>query len=344
VTSPPTTPQAIQDALDRVPRIRWSHLPTPLEDWERLAAKLGGPRILAKREDLTGLAYGGNKGRHFEFEMAHVKNQGYTTLININNYHSNQARFAAAACVRAGLRYVLVSTGEVDRPLQGNLLLVKLLGGDIRRIPESEDALAYARGVADSIRYGGGNPYILNEDSFPEIMGVIGFVEAGLELREQLAALSVNRVHLWGLTGRSLPGLMLLAKNLGLDWTATVVKYSPSSDDALREAIVTRTAETAKLLGLPVTVAADDLEILDGFSGPAYAAPTDAAFEAIHTVAQTEAVILDPNYTGKSMSGLLHEIRRDRFSPDDTIMFLHSGGLPQLFAFADELAAWEGAG
>ncbi len=86
----------------------------------------------------------------------------------------------------------------------------------------------------------------------------------------------------------------------------------------------------------------DDVEILDGFSGPAYAAPTDAAFEVIHLVAQTEAVILDPNYTGKSMSGLLDQIRKGRFGKDDTIMFLHSGGLPQVFAFNEELAAWDG--
>ena len=85
---------------------------------------------------------------------------------------------------------------------------------------------------------------------------------------------------------------------------------------------------------------ADDVEIIDGFHGGAYAAPTDAAFEAIHLVAQTEAVILDPNYTGKSMSALIARIRSGGFAEDDTVLFLHSGGLPQVFAFNEELAAW----
>ncbi|MCH7739575.1 MAG: pyridoxal-phosphate dependent enzyme [Chloroflexi bacterium] len=339
---PVITVDKIRENLDAIPRVRWSHIPTPLEDWTKLAERLGGPRILVKRDDATGLAYGGNKSRHFEFEMAHVLEGGFDTLININNFHSNQARVAAAGCVKAGIRYLLVSTGEVDRPIQGNLLLVKLMGGEIHRIPESDDASAYARSLADKVRSEGGNPYILNEDSFPEIMGAIAFIEAGLELKEQLDAIGVNRVHLWGLTGRSLPALKMFSKNLVLDWSATVVKYSPSDDEALRETMVARSRQAAELLKLPVTLEPDDVEILDGFSGPAYAAPTDAAFEAIHLVAQTEAVILDPNYTGKSMSGLIDQIRKGRFGKDDTIMFLHSGGLPQVFAFNEELAAWDG--
>lgn len=342
-TTPATTREAIEAALAKLPRIRWSHLPTPLEELHELRRRLQGPRLLMKRDDATGLAYGGNKSRHFEFEMGHVREQGFDTLININNYHSNQARMAAAGCVKAGIRYILVSTAEVDRSIQGNLLLCKLMGAEIHRLPESEDATAYARGLADRVRASGGKPYILNEDSFPEIMGMIAFVEAGLELAEQLRALGVDRVHLWGLTGRSLPGLKLLAKNLGLDWTATVCKYSPSSDAQVRRTMITKSAEAAKLLGLPLALEDGDIEVLSDYAGPGYAKPTEGVFEAIHLVAQSEAVILDPNYTGKSMSGLIDQIRQGRFSPDDTVLFLHSGGLPQVFAFADELAAWQPA-
>ena len=106
-----------------------------MEEWKSLRSRIGGPRLLAKRDDTTGLAYGGNKSRHFEFEMAHVRNQGFDTLICINNFHSNHARVAAAGCVKAGIRYILVSVGETERPLQGNLLLVKLMGGEIHRLP-----------------------------------------------------------------------------------------------------------------------------------------------------------------------------------------------------------------
>ncbi len=342
--TPATTPEQIRANLAEIPRIRWSHIPTPLEEWKRLRSRIGGPRLLVKRDDTTGLAYGGNKSRHFEFEMAHVRNQGFDTLICINNFHSNHARVAAAACVKAGIRYILLSVGETERPLQGNLLLVKLMGGEIHRLSAGEDSSACAEAIAARVRGQGGKPYILNEDWFPQIIGTIGFVEAGLELMSQLAAYGVQRIHVWGLVGASLPGLGLLAKNLGLDWKASMVLYSPGNVDEVREGMVKRCRQAAEFMKLPLPLDPQDVEIVDGFSGPAYAAPTDAAFEAIHLVARTEAVILDPNYTGKSMSALIDGIRSGGFAGDRTLLFLHSGGLPQVFAFNEELAAWRGPG
>ena len=246
--------------------------------------------------------------------MAHVRNQGFDTLICINNFHSNHARVAAAACVKAGIRYILLSVGETERPLQGNLLLVKLMGGEIHRLSAGEDSSACAEAIAARVRGQGGKPYILNEDWFPQIIGTIGFVEAGLELMSQLAAYGVQRIHVWGLVGASLPGLGLLAKNLGLDWKASMVLYSPGNVDEVREGMVKRCRQAAEFMKLPLPLDPEDVEIVDGFSGPAYAAPTDAAFEAIHLVARTEAVILDPNYTGKSMSALIDRIRSGGFA------------------------------
>ena len=336
------THEALRANLARIPRREWAFTPTPLDDLCRLTAELGGPRILAKRDDLTGFAFGGNKARHFGFEMAHVTGAGYDTLININHFHSNQARFAAAGCAKAGIKYVLVSTGEVDRPLQGNLLLCKLLGAEIHRIPDGRNALEYARNVADRLRAEGRKPYILNEDSFPDLMCMLGFLEAGLELREQLQAAGVRGpVHLWGLTGRSIAGLRLLARNLGLEWTATACKYSPSSDESVQAMIIEKSAEAAAMVGLPVVLQPGDIEVLSDYAGPGYGKPTPGVFEAIHIAARTESLILDPKYTGKSMWGLIDQIRRGRFGNQDAVVFIHSGGLPQLFAFAGELAAYQ---
>ena len=337
---PRISAEQIRANIDAIPRIRWSHMPTPLEEWTALRQKLGGPRLLVKRDDTTGLAYGGNKVRHFEFVLAHVLEQGCDTLIVINNFHSNHARVAAAACVKAGVRYILVSVDETERPLQGNLLLVKLMGGEIHRISAQEDAMACAEAVAERVRGEGGKPYLLNKETFPRITGTIAFVEAGLELQSQLEALGVERIHAWGLVGASLPGLRLLAKNLDLDWRASMVLYSPGDVEAARKGVVQRSVQAAEFMGLPAHLEPEDIEIVDGYSGAAYAAPTDAAFAAIHLVASTEAVILDPNYTGKSMSALIDRIRSGGFSADDTVLFLHSGGLPQVFAFNEGLAAW----
>ena len=330
----------VQANLARIPRRPWAFTPTPLDDLPRLTAELGGPRILAKRDDLTGFAFGGNKARHFGFEMAHVVDAGYDTVININHFHSNQARFAAAGCAKAGIKYVLVSTGEVDRPLQGNLLLSKLLGAEIHRIPETENALEYARSIAADLRSKGRKPYILNEDSFPDVMGMLGFLEAGLELQTQLQEKGIDgHVHLWGLTGRSIAGLRLLAKNLGLDWAATACKYSPSSDESVRRTMIDKSAEAARLAGLPFVLEPGEIEVLSDYAGPGYGKPTPGVFDAIHLAGRTESLILDPNYTGKAMWGLIDQVRKGRFGRA-TVVFIHSGGLPQVFAFAEELAAF----
>jgi 1-aminocyclopropane-1-carboxylate deaminase/D-cysteine desulfhydrase-like pyridoxal-dependent ACC family enzyme len=338
----------IRNAVEAVPRFKLSHLGTPLEEANRLRRTLmeergqpgGVPRILIKRDDLTGLAFGGNKGRHFEFQTAHILEGSYDTVININDYHSNQARFIAAACARSGLKYHLVSTEKIDRPLNGNLLLCKLMGAVIHRVP-ADYGKTIAHKIAADVVEDGGKPYIINEQPFPEIMGMIGFQETGLEIESQLMELGLNGpTHFWGLTGRSIAGLRLYAKNRGLPWTATAVKYSPSADDALQEAMVRRSQETAGLLGLPETLEPGDVDVLDGYNGPGYGVPYDGVFEAMHLLGRVESIILDPNYTGKSMAGLLGEIRRGRFSGDETVVFIHSGGLPQVFPFAQDLWKW----
>ncbi|MEX0761311.1 MAG: pyridoxal-phosphate dependent enzyme [Dehalococcoidia bacterium] len=340
-TTATVTRSQLRKRLDALPRVRLSRTPTPLEDAPRLSALLGGPRILIKREDTTGLAFGGNKGRHFEFEMAHITEGGYDTVINVNDYHSNQARFIAAGCAKLGLRYLLVSTDKVDRPLQGNLLLCKLMGAEIHRVAAS-DGIEYARKLAAEVTAGGGKPYIVNDDLFPSLMGMIGFLECGLELEDQLQQHGLDNMRVWGLAGRSIPGLRLFSKNRGLSWKATAVRYSPSNDEKDRTTMIARSHDTADLVGLPVALEPGDIDILTDYAGPGYGIPYDGVFEAIHMVARSESLILDPNYTGKSMAALIGEIRAGRVTRDDTVVFIHSGGLPQVFAFAEELAAWSG--
>lgn len=355
----------IAQAIAGLSRFKLSHLDTPLEDAPRLRKAIAAtvpadsgapphaettsraarvPRILVKRDDTTGLAFGGNKGRHFEFATAHILERGHDTVINVNDYHSNQARFIAAACARAGLKYILVSTGKLDEPLTGNLLLCKLMGAEIHRVPPE-----YADQMVDRVVAGleaeGRRPFVLPREEFADLMGMFGFVETGLELERQLQETGViGPVRFWGLTGRSIAGLKLYAKNRGLDWRATAVMYSPGPLERFEEITVTRSRAVAERLNLPRALEPGDLDVLTGYTGPAYGVPFDGVFEAMHMAAKTESLILDPNYTGKSMAALIAEIREGRVDPAVPVVFIHSGGTPQVFAFAKEIYAWSSGG
>jgi len=336
------TQEHIRAELEKLPRFKLSHLNTPLEPLDRLREELINQgvsvpnRMLVKRDDVTGLAFGGNKGRHFEFEIANILEGGYDTVININHYHSNQARFIAAGCAKAGLKYHIVSLDMVTAPLTGNLLLCKLMGAKIHRTP-SEYGRQVAEKICAEVEAEGGKPYILPDDPFVDVMGTIGFLETGLELERQFEEAEVeDPVRIWGLTGRSIAGLRLYAKNRGLDWQATAVQYSPGNVEEFKKTTAARASSVAEMFDLEVGLDESDLTVLDAYRGSAYGEPDEGVIEAILMVGKAEGLILDPNYTGKSMSGLIGELREGRVDPGETICFIHSGGLPQLFAHADK--------
>ncbi len=341
---PHLTRSQLQSRIEALPRIDIAHTPTPLDDMPRLREYLVNeghtvPPIFVKREDMTGLAYGGNKARHYEFEMPHIKNAGYDTLINIMDYHSNNARMTAAAANKVGLRYVLILKNAAHRKVQGNLLIDKLLGAEMHLLDQfqSETADEYATDLKQRLeREDDAKVYLLQEHLFPRIVGMVGFVRCGLELLDQIEGRGLQNVHVYGVAGRSLCGLMLAAKNLGLDWRFTGVEVT--YDIQLDEYIFQHSEDIRALLDLPLTFARGDMQVLNGFIGEGYGIMTPEVAEAIHLCAQTDAVIIDPNYTGTVMAALLDDIRNDRLSEDETVVFLHTGGLPALFTFAESLA------
>ena len=339
------TPQQLQAKLDALPRIELAHTPTPLEELTRLRDELGGddvPHIFVKREDLTGLAMGGNKVRHYEFEMPHILDAGYDTLINIMDYHSNNARLTAAAANKVGLRYVLVLKNAAHRKVQGNLLIDKLLGAELHLLDQfqSETADQYASDLKQQLEADGCKVYLLQEHLFPRIVGMVGYVRAGLELLAQIEELGLSNVHVYAVAGRSLCGLILAAKCLGLDWkfNGVTVNYDMPLDDYIFQ----HSADIRDLLDLPVTFAESDMRVLDQFVGEGYGIMTHEVAEAIHLCARTDALVLDPNYTGTVMAALIDDIRESNVPPDANVVFVHTGGLPAVFSYADELAKFRG--
>lgn len=325
-------------------RIALATLPTPLQEAPRLRTALGGAtrcfKILIKRDDLTGLAFGGNKVRKLEFLVADALARDATRLITAGAAQSNHARMTAAAARLAGLDATLVLTTPHERPVvQGNLLLDRLLGADIRFIPAGSDEDAAMETIAASLRAEGERPYVIPIGGSNAI-GAIGYVAATLELVAQLFALGEAPRWLYYANGSrgTQAGLALGAKAFGTPYGVRGVAVS-GGDEAKRLRALQIANDAAARLSLTVRVTDADLLNDDGQIGPGYGIATPACLEAIALLSRHEAIFLDPVYSAKAMAGLIADIRAGVLSPDEPVVFLHTGGTPALFAHAETLDA-----
>ena len=316
---------------DRRPRVSIAHLPTPLEMLPRLTAYLGGPQLWAKRDDQTGLATGGNKTRKLEFLVAEALAQGADTLVTCGAAQSNHARQTAAAAARFGLACTLVLRGEPPSQAQGNLLLDELLGAEIvwagaddltARLEETADALRSRGRRPHVVPYGGSNP-----------VGVCGYVAAMEELLAQAAqmGLSFDHIVLASSSGGTQAGLTVAARALNYQGRILGISVDLPADPLRRRMAELATA-TADHLGLPLTFAPEDFAVEDGYRGGGYGVISDLEREAIRLLARTEGLLLDPVYTGRAFGGLIDLIRRGVFSPQERVLFWHTGGVAGLFA------------
>lgn len=322
------------DAIERIPLAR---LPTPIDELPRLGAHAGIARLLVKRDDQTGLALGGTKARKLEYDLVEAVRQRSDLLVTIGGTQSNHAAMTAAAARRLGLEVKLVLGGPDFAACEGNLRLDLLFGAEIRYLVDDDanDALAAAMAAwVDELRAAGRRPFALPIGGSTGL-GALGAVRAMREIAGQLAGTlgdgALQVVTAVGSCG-TFAGLWLGARCFLP--RARVVGVSVSRTAA---AIVERTAElageAAERLGLPASVAEGAIECDDRDVGE-YGVPTDAGQEAIELAARLEGLVLDPVYTGKSMSGLLGLVRRGVLDPAVPTLFVHTGGLPIVFAFA----------
>lgn len=332
----------VRDALAKQPRMPLAVLPTPIHDATRLRDALGGPsrcpRVLIKRDDLTALGLGGNKARKLEYLVADARSQGATTLITTGAVQSNHARMTAAAACVAGLHCVLVLTTTVDEPaLAGNLLLDRLYGARIRLVPSVDPMLAVGQDeavVADVVaeeEAAERRPYVIPVGGSSGI-GVLGYVSGTAELVDQLAEMRVAPTRLYFASGSrgTQAGLTLGAKLCEASYEVAGVAVSAGEPEKIERA--KRIAnEAAARLGLAERIDLPDLITDQGYIGEGYGIPTDAGLEAISLLARTEAILLDPCYTSKGMAALIQHVRAGELSPAQTVVFLHTGGMPALF-------------
>lgn len=335
------TIRELKSRLDRLPRVRLTALPTPLEELDRLAKALGGPRFLIKRDDTTTLALGGNKTRKLEFALGDAIKQGADVIVTGGALQSNHCRLTAAATARLGLGCVLVVNGDPNTPPQGNLLLDRLFGAEIRYVHPGTpaDVDRAIPQVAEELRAQGRRPYTMyvvgGSDS---VFGVLGYVQAYVELAEQLEQARIQASHLCVCTGSGSThaGLLLGAKLLGHSSKVLGMSIRRSREE-LESRVRDAVAVGAATLGCPVPLIDADVRVYDEFVGPAYGAMTNELRKAIHLLAQTSGILIDHVYAGKAFAGLLELIDRRTLGEGDVVVFVHTGGIPALFACPDQL-------
>jgi D-cysteine desulfhydrase family pyridoxal phosphate-dependent enzyme len=321
------------------PRFSLALLPTPLVEAARLARALGGPRILLKRDDLTGFGFGGNKLRKLEFLIAAALEEKADVVVTGAGPQSNHIRATAAAARVAGLDVVAVMHGSRPRETQGNLLLDELLDVDIRFTNDPDRALVDQKieEVAEELRGAGRRPYVIPRGGASPL-GTLGYVDCVRELREQLKAIEVEPQWIVVATGScgTQSGLLAGATIYGAPFRVLGITVSRSVSEC-QERIVRLATEAARLAGRPISLSREGVLVRDGFIGPGYGIPSEEGVEAIRLIARTEGIFLDPTYTGKAMAGLIEEIRSGRIGKTETVVFVHTGGEPALFAHPEIL-------
>jgi len=319
--------------------VELAHLPTPIQRLDRLSRHLGGPEIFIKRDDLTGLATGGNKTRKLEFLVAEALAKGCDHLITTGAPQSNHCRQTAAAAAACGLKCHLVLGGSEPGFLDGNLLLDDLLAARIHwtgeyrkgeKIPEIVQVLESKGRKPYVIPYGGSNT-----------TGAVGFVEAVSELHKQLEQqnTSVSHVVFASSSGGTQAGL-IVGKSIfdhRFELIGIGIDKGEAGEGPFADHVLELANTTAERLELDADFHLSDIVVREEFLGNGYGVVGDLERRAIRLTAETEGVLLDPVYTGRAMGGLITMIERGEFSSSDRVLFWHTGGLPALFSYAEEL-------
>lgn len=325
--------------IESLPRFPLTQLPTPVEKLERLSRELGGPELVIKRDDLTGLALGGNKTRKLEFLVGQALAQGADTLVTLGAAQSNHCRQTAAAAAKAGLKCELILNGKKPDVPNGNLLLNELLGATEHWIERPQRAVKM-KSLEEELRAAGRKPYLIPVGGSNGV-GAVGYVVAMLELMAQLRASGqrVDHMVFGSSSGGTQAGMMLGARIAG--FTGRVTGLSIDKNDPEHFEYETEVAqianEGAQYIGSDVRLTRDEIEVVYGYKGEGYGVVGDLERDAIRLMARTEGIILDPVYAGRAFGALVDLIRKGWFQRGETVLFWHTGGAPALFAYSREL-------
>ena len=328
--------------LSRFPRRRYTVGATPLEFLPNFTRALSpdgqGPNIWIKRDDMLGLFPGGNKTRKLEFLVAEALAQGADTLITCGAPQSNHCRITLAAAVKEGLkcRFVIEERvpGSFHEDASGNHFMFRLMGVEaLTVVPAGSNMAAAMQQVADELVAQGRKGYIIAGGG-SNALGGLGYVACAQELQQQFYDQDVRIDQVVVGSGSSGTHGGLVAGFIGNHINIPIVGIGVSRDPADQEPLVYKEAQAvADLLGLGLTIPREAVVSVGGFWQPKYSIPNEKMVEAVQLLARTEAILLDPVYTGKIMAGLIGLVRQGFFKPGENVLFLHTGGLPSLHAY-----------
>lgn len=321
--------------IDNLPRVTLINAPTPIEELKELSNHLGGPRIFIKRDDLTGMGLGGNKTRKLEYLIGDALQQGCDTLITTGGIQSNHCRLTAVAAVRAGLKCELVLSGSPPEIENGNVLLDRLFGANITWCygDQRNDKML---DIANQLTAQNKKPYVIPVGGSNEI-GAVGYISAMAELKLQLLQMEIIPDYIVFATssGGTQVGLEI-GKNLyqvNTEILGISIDQTKTGDNAFPPILRNIAAKTLDRIQADTKVEALDFSLNCDYLGAGYAIPGELEISAIQLCASLEGILLGPVYTGRAMGGLMDLIQKQFFKPTETILFLHTGGTPELFAY-----------
>lgn len=310
-----------------IPRLHFAHLPTPIEPLPRLSSFLNGPQLLVKRDDQTGLAFGGNKTRKLEFLVAEARSRGADTLISAGALQSNHCRQTAAAAAKFGFHCILVLVGQPPVQASANLLLDHLFGAQIVWTEKSRRDTVLQETLVKSIDRGR-NPYLVPYGGSSPT-GALGYVVAMEELVGQ--KVKADWIVFASSSGGTQAGLVLGQRIFGYEGKLLGISID-EPQRSLQEHVVKLASDTSERLGPRIEFAPEEILVNADYAAPGYGMLTAAEREAISLFAKYEGLLLDPVYTGRAAAGLIDLIRKGILMKDETVLFWHTGGQPALFA------------
>jgi len=319
-----------------------SEFPTPLDELTRVTEKIGGPRLFCKRDDLTTFALGGNKVRKLEFALGDAQRLGADVIVTGGAGQSNHSRVSAAAATMIGMECQLILGGEKN--IQGNVLLDTLLGAEIFFMGNdvtTDEINLEIRVRADRLRLAGRNPYEMPVVGGAETrLGVIGYLAAYFELSDQLDRIGVSPTHIYICAGSaaSQAGLLLGARIMGHRTRVIGISIRRTAEE-LQSWISKYIRDTLEMLDVSVKIDTRDIEVNDSYVGPGYGIITPEVREAILLLARTSGILIDHVYAGKALTGVFDLIHKGTLTNRDTVIFVHTGGVPSIFSTSDQLIA-----